>query len=354
MKTWVAAALAMACSAAVALAQGGPVVKVSGLLQTGFQDVTTITSTGQTDEVSLYDALSGNPTRFRIGMSLTTADGDWGITTRLDNEYLSTGGVAPSWNQALVWGTLFERLVTLKAGLLDEEAFSFTWRSWGAELIWGDQFDGNLGAELQLAPLPGLTLGYVFPILGGVTAMDSLKSSYLAAAFEVAGLGRLVGGAQLSPAINSTYAWVGADLAAVQGLILRVAAQAFYIGDTNFSWLQVYQEAGYVFGPLALTLKAWEEAYAAKNSSLAWQAEPTVSYSIGVVTVALTGAAGTLLARDPNPGASVLPFGFAAGGYASFALAPTSEIRLGGRFLMPDISVSSSTVQVFVSFVWSF
>jgi uncharacterized membrane protein YqgA involved in biofilm formation len=116
----------------------------------------------------------------------------------------------------------------------------------------------------------------------------------------------------------------------------------------------VYQEAGYAFGDLGLSLKAWEEAYSLAGSSLAWQAEPAVSYTIGSVTVGMEGDLGTLLLKDPNPGVASLPFGLAAGALVSFAASPNTLMQLGGRFIMPDITVSSSTVQIFLSFVWSF
>jgi len=90
------------------------------------------------------------------------------------------------------------------------------------------------------------------------------------------------------------------------------------------------------------------------NSSVGWQLEPTVSYPIGIVTLALTGDIGTLLAADAHPGVASLPFGFGVGAYAAFALAPTSTIALGCYAGQPDVSVSAGALRFYVNYRWSF
>jgi hypothetical protein len=348
----VCAALAICCG--VVFAQGAPLVTLTGQLQTGVQDVVALGAGTVSDAVSLYDIESGSPSRFRVGVLFASPDGTWGISTRLDGENLAVGGLTATWNRAFVWGDLFDRLVTVKAGLLGEESFSFTWRSWGAENIWGDQFDGNLGAELQVRPLPGLLVAYVYPILNGTKALDSLESGYVAAAFEAQGIGRLVAGAQLSNAINSTSAWVGMDLTLLANFTARAAAQAFYVGDAQYSWIQVYEEAGYQLGDAGLSLKAWEEAYAAPGSALGFRIEPAAAYSFGTLTLGVVVDGGNLMAVDPNPGVAALPLGWAAGAFCAYALAPAAIIKAGCRYLVPDVSETAASLQVFASFAWSF
>lgn len=339
----------------MAYAQSGVQVKLSAELDTGAQDVITFSGSSTSNAVSLYDVTTGLPSRFRLGLVVGSIDGNWGITTRLDSELLQAGGLAASWNRALVWGKVFDNLVTIKAGLLDEEAFAFTWRPWGAENIWGAQFDGNLGAEVQVRPVPNLTIGYIFPIQDGISFTDSLKGSNVAASYAMPGLFAVVGGVQLSRAVNSSDAWLGFDLKAVEGLTARVAAQALNIGDANIAWLEVYQEAGYVVYGIGLNLKAWEEVYAAANSGIGWQVEPTVSYVIGIITVALSGDLGNLVSKDPNAVVSALqPFGFAIAPSVSLALAPSSTIQVGGRFKVGDVSKSIATLQTYVSYGWVF
>jgi opacity protein-like surface antigen len=306
------------------------------------------------DAISLYDISSGKPSRFRIGLGVGSSDGQWGITTRLDNELLLSGGQSATWNRALVWGKLFDALMTLKAGLLDEEAFAFAWQPWGAEQIWGGQFDGKLGAEVQLTPVSGLTVGYIFPIEDGISFIDSIRGSYIAAAYAMPDLFTVVGGVQLSRADYSTDAWLGIDVKGLAGLSARLAAQAKSIGDANISWLEVYEEAGYVVAGIGLNIKAWEEVYAAADSGVGWQVEPTVSYGIGIATLGLSGDLGSLIEQDPAPGNAELPFGYAVAAFVSFALAPSSTIKIGGRYEVGDISASSSTLQTFVSYRWAF
>jgi hypothetical protein len=338
------------CGAAAASALPG--TAVSAQLLTGAQDVVSVSGAAVTDAVSLHDAETGLPSRFRVDLSFASLEQSWGITTRMEAQTLGSPGFQTLWTRALVWGNLLENLMTVKAGLLDETAFSFTWRPWGSEIIWGSQSDGRLGLELQARPISGLSLGWVYPILTSSTALDCLSASYLAAAYEREGLGRVVGGLQLAKAANSTYAWLGADLTMLKDLSARVAAQAFYIGDATYFWLELYQEAGYSLDSLGFSVKAWEEVYARAGSSLAWQVEPAVSYAAAPFQLGVFGDAGTLLALDPNPGVAALPFGLAAGAWASLALAPSALIKLGGRWVLPDLAAAASTVQVFITFSW--
>jgi hypothetical protein len=335
-------------------ADGAPLFRVTGQLQTGVQDVVTVTAGGASDGISLYDNDTGNPSRFRIGLYFTSPDGNWGLTARLDNEALSNAGtLSAAWSQALVWGTIFDRWVTVKAGLLDEEAFSFTWKPYGAEVIWGDEFDGTLGAEIQVRPLEGLQVGWILPIVHGSTMLETLESSYAAISYSLPDVLRVVGGLLLSPAYT-TFAWVGVDVLAVKDLTARVAAQALNINNSYLRWLELFQDAGYPFGGILVDLKAWEELYAIPNSSVAWQVEPSVSYPVGDFTFTVLGDFGTLLALDPNPGVPNLPFGIAAGASVAYAPIPTSTIKLGALYKMGDVTVQNATVQIFVDFQWSF
>lgn len=335
-------------------ADGPTGFRITGQLQTGLQDVVTISGYTAVDAVSLYDSDSGNPSRFRIGLFFTSPDDNWGLTARLDNEVLAGSPfISPAWNQALVWGNVFERYVTVKAGLLDEQAFSFTWKTWGKENIWGDEFDGSLGAEIQVRPIPGLQVGWVLPIVHGTGIYNAIQSSYAAVSFSVPGMLKAVGGLQLSPAY-STSAWVGADLLAVSDLTARFAAQALNIGDSYNAWLELYQEAGYPFLGILAAVKGWEEIYAAPNSSIAWQAEPSISYPLGNFTMTVLGDVGTLLAFDPNPGLASLPFGIGVGVAVAYAPVQASTITLGALYKVPDISATNSILQIFVDFQWYF
>lgn len=354
--------LALALVGGALFAQGEPTVKISGQLQTGLRDEATINAAGVTDAVSLYDAETGNPARFRIGLSFTSADGNWGLTTRLDAG--SSPVVLPlyaSWNRALAWGSLFDGLVTLKAGILDEEAFSFTWRPWGAEYVWGGQIDGELGLEAIVQPVPGLLVGYVFPIADGASFIDSVRGSTIGISYALPEFIRFVAGAKLTKQTDITLgvttgvscAWAGIDITAVKDLTARLAAQASSIGSA-YPWMQLYEEAGYAIDDLGVNLKCWEEVYTIANSGFGWQVEPTVTYALGIITIGVMGDLGTLLQLDPNPGVSPLPFGFAAGAFTSFALAPTSAIKVVCRYLMPDIGAEVSALQISVSFAWAF
>jgi hypothetical protein len=354
MKKAILLPLVLTFVGALCQAEGAPLITMTAELQTGLRDIISFAGSTVSDAVSLYDIDSGNPSRFRIGLGFTSQDSNWGITTRLDSESLAGPNMGASWNQALVWGKLFDGLVLLKSGLLDETAFRLLWRHQGMEVIWGAQFDGQLGAEIQVKPLSGLTVGAILPIANGLSMLDLVSASNIAATYSMPGFMNVSGGIQLAKAANSAYAWIGADWNAVPNLVARIYAQATNIGDANLSWLQIYQEAAYPVEGFTINLRAWEEFYALANSSVGWQLEPTVSYPIGIVTLALTGDIGSLLAADPHPGVASLPFGFGVGTYAVFALAPTSTIALGCYAGQPDVSISAGALQFYVNYRWSF
>jgi len=341
-------AVAIACGA-----QDAPVIRLTGQLGTGFQDLLQLSGTSLSDAISLYDFASGKPSRFRVELQFAAPDGNWGITTRLDSEVLSNGGLSATWNQALVWGKVLNGLIGAKAGLLDEEGFSFSWYPWGVENIWGGQYDGNLGVEVQLSPLSWLTVGYVLPVLDGTRWADTIDGSYLGAAITVPNAARIVAGASLGLPYATT-AWIGADLMAVEGLVARAAAQATNIGSTYSVWVELYEEAGYPLAGILLNVKGWEEVYGAPGSSVGWQVEPSVGYAFGPVTVSVVGDGGTLLAKDPNPAVGSLPLGYAVGLTASCAPVASSTIQVGARYLVPDSSVQTSTLQTFVDFRWTY
>ena len=354
MKKALLSALLLAAVVLAAGADGAPLFRITGELDTGVQDVVSMTAAGTSDSISLYDNDTGNPSRFRIGLSFTSPNGNWGLKARLDNEtLLAAGTLSAAWNQALVWASFFDRLVKVKAGLLDEEAFSFTWKPYGTEVIWGDEFDGALGAEIQVQPLEGLQVGWVLPIVHGSTMLETLETSYAAVSYELPGILHVVGGLLLSPS-STTYAWAGADVLALKDLTARVAAQALNINNTYLTWLETFEELGYPFGPILVDLKGWQEVYALPNSAFAWQVEPSVSYLLGGFTFTVLFDWGTLIALDPNPGIPILPFGFAAGASAAYSLAPTSTIKIGALYKMGDVTVHSAVVQLFLSFQWLF
>jgi hypothetical protein len=355
MKKSLVLIIALVIFPTIAHAQTGDAVVINIELDTGAHDVITFSGSRTSDAVSLYDVNSGRPSRFRVGLGVGSVDGNWGITTRLDSEILQSGGLAASWNRALVWGKLFDRLVTVKAGLLDEEAFSFTWRPWGAENTWGAQFDGNIGVELQVRPVGGLEVGYILPVEDGARFSNSLMGSYFAAAYEMPAVFSVVAGVQLASTPHSSDAWLGLDVKAWEGVTARLAALAENIGGAKTSWLEIYQEAGYVLAGVGLNLKAWEEVYALADSGVGWQVEATVSYPIGIATVALSGDLGNLVAQDPNPAIPTLqPLGCAIASSVAFALAASSTVQVGGRFKVGDFDVSRSTLEIFVSFRWAF
>jgi len=164
MKKLIVLLLAFAMVGAVFAADApAPALTFNGYLNTGFQYDTT------SDLVKLYGAYAGKTSRLRLNAAYT--NGDFGVNFRYQSNDSAT---APSVTQALVWGNLFNKMVTFKAGELNDYTWATPYNSFG-------NFDGQTGIQVQLKPIAGLNFGVFVPVTAaGATPANTCKDMSMA------------------------------------------------------------------------------------------------------------------------------------------------------------------------------
>jgi hypothetical protein len=299
MKKALVVLLVLTCLSAAAFADVAP-LKISGSLETGF--VVGMPKDG-TNTLKLYDNDEGNATRFLVGIAFTSADGNWGLNTRLDAEGLigdgsatgKSGALAIGVDRATLWGSVVP-MVTLKGGLLDEEAFATAWEGWG------NWIDGQVGFEVLVKPMDGLTIGYLLPVTGATDTFNTLTgipqpisafpgsdslnstlaSSTLLAAYSMPNLANVQLGYR-NGAFNTGYLWGGVDVKAIPNVLARVEFQAM----AKTAAATIFEEAGYTMGAIGLDLAMWQDVSSESGSKIGYNFEPSVTYDMTVAKVGL-------------------------------------------------------------------
>jgi len=254
-------ALAMvgAVSAQAAAPAPAPALTFSGYLNTGFQY-----DTG-TDLVSLYGAYAGQISRLRLNAAYT--NGDFGVNFRYQSNDSAT---APAVGQALVWGNLFNNMVTFKAGKLNDYTWATPYNSFG-------NFDGKTGIQVQVKPVAGLNFGVFVPVTAaGATPINTFKDMSIAGKYSAAGLADFLVNLNLGAAANELIGSV--NVTAVKDLTAIVEADITDITDVaNTLYLDEY--LSYAMGDLSVG------AYIDQTfgTPFAWSVTPEVDYVMGNV-----------------------------------------------------------------------
>lgn len=127
--------------------------KLSGYIRAGLStDVTGDDKTATTS--TWFDGdYFGGPSRIRINMDWTSADGTSGASFRLQTSSASEAWSVDSIAYAFGYTSLFNNMVTIAAGKLHDNwaGYSYGWNGWSA-------IDGKSGAAVILSPVEGLNL----------------------------------------------------------------------------------------------------------------------------------------------------------------------------------------------------
>jgi len=340
MKKALVVLLALTFVGAIAFADVTP-LKITGSLETG---AAYVSLKGEDAMWNAYDNDSGHAARGTLGIAFTAADGNWGLITRLDTEGIvgtpgaqgNTGNLAIGLDRAVLWGNVLPGMLTLKAGVLDEETFATENEGWGNYL------DGAVGLEALVTPMPGLTVGYMVPINAGAPASDLNSLSVAAGTGNISGRGTaaesfatsavllaynmpnlanvLVGfrfgtqdGALGAVPTQSGYLWGGFSLKAIPNLLARLEVLYQHLGDSDLGDATVLEEGAYTMGPLVVDLAMFQDFFAKKqlNSQIRYNFRPNVSYNLGMATVGIGIDYGTEASYNWGvlglPGASATP-----------------------------------------------
>ena len=259
-----------------------PVLKWSGLLNTGFQ------YDNSTDSLYLYGQNAGKASRLRLNADYT--NGDFGVHFRLQtNDAMTT---AFSITHALVWGNLFNNMATFKVGLLNDSTWATPYNGFGG-------LDGKKGVQLQVKPIQGLNVGAFMPLDTTMTvpAGDVPKDMTFAGKYSISGIADVLAGLNLGVApTTKTEAYGSVNVTAIENLTAIVEADLTDISDIA-NTLSLDEYASYAMGNLAVGAYL-EQVF---GSTFGWTIAPEVSYAIDKAEVggSFTIASGSVWSIDP-------------------------------------------------------
>jgi len=255
-----------------------PVLKWSGLLNTGFQ------YDNSTDSLYLYGQNAGKASRLRLNADYT--NGDFGVHFRLQIDDATT--TAFSIKHALVWGNLFNNMATFKVGLLNDSTWATPYNSFGS-------LDGKKGVQLQVKPIKGLNVGAFMPLdtTKKVPAGDVPKDMTFAGKYSISGMAGLNLG--VAPT-TKTEAYGSVNVTAIENLTAIVEADLTDISDIA-NTLSLDEYASYAMGNLAVGAYLEQDF----GSTFGWTIAPEVSYAIDKAEVggSFTIASGSVWSIDP-------------------------------------------------------
>jgi len=259
-----------------------PVLKWSGLLNTGFQ------YDNGTDSLYLYGQNAGKASRLRLNADYT--NGDFGVHFRLQTDDATT--TAFSIKHALVWGNLFNNMATFKVGLLNDSTWATPYNSFGS-------LDGKKGVQLQVKPIKGLNVGAFMPLdtTKTVPAGDVPKDMTFAGKYSISGIADVLAGLNLGVApTTKTEAYGSVNVTAIENLTAIVEADLTDISDIA-NTLALDEYASYAMGNLAVGAYL-EQVF---GSPFGWTIAPEVSYTIDKAEVggSFTIASGSVWSIDP-------------------------------------------------------
>jgi len=250
-------ALAMVGGAYAQAAAPAPALTFSGYLNTGYQY-----DTG-TKLVKLYGAYAAQTSRLRLNAAYT--NGDFGVNFRYQSNDSAT---APTVGQALVWGNLFNKMVTFKAGKLNDYTWATPVNAFG-------NFDGKTGVQVQMKPIAGLNFGVFVPLVAaGATPANTLKDISVAGKYSASGLADFLVNLNLGTAANEVIGSV--NVTAVENLTAIFEADLGDLTDiANTLYLDQY--VSYAMGDLSVG------AYIDQTfgTPFGWSVSPEVDYMMG-------------------------------------------------------------------------
>lgn len=393
MKKLLVVLLALTCVGALAFADGAPSIAINGFVDTGVA-VLLPGASGATSTIQQYNNDSGNAGRFRLGIAITAPDGTFGFVSRMEGDSglignaggnSAAGQYVMGFNRFLGWANVFNGMLTLKAGILDELAFMTANRNWGAFL------DGAVGIEAIVKPTPGLAISYYLPAAqfpasiynlgapvsytGNGSITDTLSGSSIQASYSMPDLVNIVAGFQ---GAHSTVAyqyqtglfWAGIDVVAIPNVIARLEGQMQNIGSSTAGENDLFAEGAYTMGALKIDVAAWLRLYATSNSDMGWDIEPNISYDLGYAKVGIVGDIGNIAGLYSGPLNGVAVYDVSAGQgiqntklsadigpYIGVPIGTGASVNAGLLYVIGSLSGTTGTsngAAVYLDFRWSF
>jgi len=317
MKKALVVLLALTCLSAAVFADVNPLA-ITGSLETGVAFVIPHSGPGI---ARLYDNDSGNAARLLLGINFTSPDGNWGVITRLDAEGLvgnnsaegKSGSTIAGFDRALLWGNVVPGLLTLKGGVLDEEAYATENEGWG------NFTDNAVGMEVVVKPTAGLQVSYFLPVanatdytVGGAPLLfnasnwagsgsmnDAFAASTFALAYAMPNMANIVlgyrNGTGTATGVDQKtgYFWGGFSLKAVPNVLARLEVQAVNLGAANgVAGYGALEEGAYTIGAagagqIVPDIVIIEDILSGSGNKVLYTIRPSVTYNLGMAVVGI-------------------------------------------------------------------
>lgn len=316
-------------------------VNFTGYLDTGFM----IEKEGSADaEVSLYGDDSGTQSRFNLAGAYSNENVGVTFRLRVQGDF---DGAAPApqifMNRGFVWAKMFDDMVKVQAGRLGD----YTWATW---VNYFGNLDTKTGVQLQIMPMDGLNFGLFMPVTTAAVALeDTFKSLVIGAAYSAEDFGKFVAGVKLSPLDDSMDAWAGAQITAVENLVVYVEYEGTDLGNDVTGATYLFEEIDYTMGDLNFGIDLEQQFWANDALDMGLSFGPYVNYTIEAITL---GGQFTYYTADDS--------GMLINPYAKYAVGPGALIEFGAYLYSGDIqdveatALTDNTTQIYLSFTWSF
>lgn len=336
-----------------AFAQDAPALKFSGYLDTGVAVITgqDFDADGDYDDTvfKLDGDDSGTAGRFNLNGSFTNENVGVSFRMRVSGD-LDAGTPVIFMKRVYAWGTMFDGLLKAVAGKLGD----YTWSTAGNDF---GHIDGGLaGVQLQVMPMEGLNFGFFVPATtGGALAEDAFSDILIGAAYDMEGLGGFRAGVDLSPVDESTFAWFGAEITAVENFVFYLDYAGTDLGNDVSGSHYLWWEVDYTMDALNVGIDLEQEFWTFDEAPIGLSFGPYVAYTLDMVTL---GAGFTYYMTtetdlvDSTSGIYIHP-------YAKYNVGPSANIELGAKINTGDIEdletpLTEDTTKVYLNFTWEF
>jgi hypothetical protein len=280
MKKLLVVLLALTLFGVFAFAQdaAAPTVTWNASAYNGFAFVNDSNSKATSFQLYSYDWEGGGAYRFQ--MAVNAADGNSGFQFRLQTADQKAS--APNFNEIWAYGKFLNGMVKVEGGLLND--YSIATGGWEC---YGNTDNGKLGAQIDVMPIEGLTIGAYAPLIYGASTFGDTQIGF---GYEMADMFHVAGGYYLSTAKNGGALYAGLVLKAVKDLSFNVELKLSNLGDSTNGTTNIEEYVAYPFGALTASMYAGEWMYASHSSDFYFNFEPQVAYKVSdVATVALIG-----------------------------------------------------------------
>jgi hypothetical protein len=335
-----------------------PTIAFTGALYTG-----TIAQSigGSTPSLGIWDPV--NQTMSRFNFQGTINGGTWGLNFRLredDNWQQNYDSNEPSFRRLYGWLEPLPGVIRVVVGRLS--GYEWATGDAGGFSTLGN-FDGAVGAQLQIKPIDGLNFGFFLPFTYGLGGTDYVSSEELVQALDtmafgakytMKGVGDIEAGYWLTPSWyppntgNSNFyeyplAWFGLEYVGTPNLVALLESQFALSSNWTTNWYYLDEEVSYQLNQIGLTLYAeqliWDPSAIGVNSGTFLGFRPVVDYTMGNVDV---GAYGELMFTTNTTTSYSGQVGYAFGPFVKVTVAKNVYMQLqpefGGGSVTPPVN----------------